>query len=623
MSNLPANQQFVSEIFNFALDGRFKEPVKNDYQKIISWISQIVIKSDPKQTIPPTNIRLLLDNITGCNDMQFQIVKQMVRNDLNILVNGYLELIDSKPITSCMELVLNGIYNSCEILKKCYKYLDLSSLQILLMERLENSIYQLAVTYPSFWEGIRSLYDRALFDSSGEQLQHLLDISDLLDKIDLGNELTMLLLDVTRNHIKNRVRIFCISQWDTNKLAPLLKWIEDELYPTLAQLIPNNDFNLEFLVSMAKVELVQLRTRELFDIVLDYPDSQCALKEFRESLTTPDQSLALVNTFITQCKDRLLHAGADTIDIIMCYISTVKSFLIIDHRGVLLDKASRPIRNYLKGRPDTIQQIVHAFLDTTPKNRLIELAIELRNNGKSPVIAGDCARDINWTPDPVDALPDFRKAVVEDTVESLISIFDSKEPFISEFVKVFSGILLNITNYDIRGVYNDIHMLKIHFGSHEFSKLDVMLKDMLLSKSIERKFKHFIPKDVHASIISHLYWPKLPSYNFNMPPEIQKPFDAYKDSFEKVKRGRKLVLCPSLCKASLDIEIGGQTRHFDVSADKASLIYFFQSQHKPVKLAIICMQLKMPLILVKGGLKYWTQQGILAECGLNTYVVNE
>ncbi|KAG7905762.1 hypothetical protein KL907_002909 [Ogataea polymorpha] len=260
-------------------------------------------------------------------------------------------------------------------------------------------------------------------------------------------------------------------------------------------------------------------------------------------MSTPEQNAQLVNTFIHLSRKRLLHAGVNTIDIIKCYISTIRSFLIIDHRGVLLDKVCRPIRAYLRDREDTIERIVFALLDTSTDNKLIELAIELRQSDKKKHLTHEVERDLDWTPDPVDALPDFRKGVVEDVVESLLSIFDSKDVFMSELTKVFSEQLLRITNYDVREVYGKLQLLKSRFGNSEFGSLDVMMKDIIQSRKLDK----LINSDkVHASIISHMYWPELPEEKFKLPDEIQTNLQNYEEEFKRKKKGRKLTIFPLL-----------------------------------------------------------------------------
>ncbi|CAG8818155.1 7825_t:CDS:1, partial [Racocetra fulgida] len=47
-------------------------------------------------------------------------------------------------------------------------------------------------------------------------------------------------------------------------------------------------------------------------------------------------------------RKRLLIPGAGTNDIINTYISTVKCLRLLDPSGVLLEKITGPIRNYLR-----------------------------------------------------------------------------------------------------------------------------------------------------------------------------------------------------------------------------------------------------------------------------------
>ncbi|OBA14128.1 uncharacterized protein OGAPODRAFT_102056 [Ogataea polymorpha] len=450
--------------------------------------------------------------------------------------------------------------------------------------------------------------------------QQLVETAQILIQIELGDELTQLVIELFKDRIKLHVQTKCSRVWNRPVLQDLSKWTHQILVPKLGDILPS--CNLSSLDVLVKNELVKLRVGESFDIVVDYPDSTFALEELRACMSTPEQNAQLVNTFIHLSRKRLLHAGVNTIDIIKCYISTIRSFLIIDHRGVLLDKVCRPIRAYLRDREDTIERIVFALLDTSTDNKLIELAIELRQSDKKKHLTQEMERDLDWTPDPVDALPDFRKGVVEDVVESLLSIFDSKDVFMSELTKVFSEQLLRITNYDVREVYGKLQLLKSRFGNSEFGSLDVMMKDIIQSRKLDK----LINSDkVHASIISHMYWPELPEEKFKLPDEIQTNLQNYEEEFKRKKKGRKLTIFPSLTYVDIDVEIGNQVRNFKVSADKASILYSFLDIPKgsEVKLAIICMKLQMSLKLVSEGLLFWVKQGVLKDCGINTYKINE
>jgi anaphase-promoting complex subunit 2 len=54
----------------------------------------------------------------------------------------------------------------------------------------------------------------------------------------------------------------------------------------------------------------------------------------------------------------LLTAGASTNDILHQYVSTIKALRTIDPAGVFLEAVGEPIRDYLRGRKDTIKCIV-------------------------------------------------------------------------------------------------------------------------------------------------------------------------------------------------------------------------------------------------------------------------
>ncbi|VEU23441.1 DEKNAAC104478 [Brettanomyces naardenensis] len=629
MSTLPITSETIGTIFGspYRKDAEHDDP-SSDYGVAIDWLCEQIVPDSFQISEVPLRVKNSLRNIGRCNEWLFGKFSDMVRQKLNCIgkeIDSLLKDLSESGQTGQLGLLFSRIINLSGILQQCYLIVGLDTAQEHLMERLENSIFQSWVTEKSVWEAIQVVYEDKLFDEDGSTLEALLEMSDLLDKIDLGNEMTQLLLETARTRIKHYVGESCAGQWNRPRLAKLLVWVKDELFPRLTKLIPSDEFTVDCLTSMTKIELAVLRTHEIFDIVIDYPDSKCALEEFRECLITAEQRSKLVELFIAESKLRLLHAGTDTVDIIVCYISAIRSFLIVDHRGVLLDKACRPIRNHLRSRKDTVQQIVNALLNSTPANRLIELAIELRNTDHHAKVHEESERDLNWVPDPVEALPDFRKGVVEDIVESLISIFESKGLFVEEFVKVFSERLLQVTDYDVREIYSDLHLLKARFGNQEFNSLDVMLKDMLLSKEFDRRLRTKVPENVHSSVVSHLYWPKLPSYSFKMPQEIQAGLDGYQSAYEELKKGRKLLLSPSLCRVDINVNLGGKDHRYKVAADKAAILYFFQDQphDAEVKLAVVCMKLQMSLLLAREGLKFWVKAKVLEECGLNTYRVNE
>jgi len=118
--------------------------------------------------------------------------------------------------------------------------------------------------------------------------------------------------------------------------------------------------------SSSKEHLGTLRIEELFDIVVDYPDSLGAVKDLRMCLSDDRQfSLreSLVAKFTEQLRRRLLHPGARTADVISQYIGTIKTMRDLDPSGIVLDLVSGPIRKYLRRRKDTIRCVVTMLTD--------------------------------------------------------------------------------------------------------------------------------------------------------------------------------------------------------------------------------------------------------------------
>ena len=96
--------------------------------------------------------------------------------------------------------------------------------------------------------------------------------------------------------------------------------------------------------------------------------------------------------------------------------------------------------------------------------------------------------DLNWQPDPIDALPDFKKGKVSDIIESLISIFDSKDIFIDEFTRLFGDSLIKLKDYNVEEIELNLNLLKSRFGKQNFATLDVMIRDIKESEYLNDLF---------------------------------------------------------------------------------------------------------------------------------------
>jgi hypothetical protein len=142
----------------------------------------------------------------------------------------------------------------------------------------------------------------------------------------------------------------------------------------------------EAAISIATYEYVaSARIDEMFALVRDFPDSQPALFELRESLLALDGDRAdsararIVTVLVEALRTRLLHPGVATSSILDVFLSSVRAVRIVDTTGVLLALTADPIQSYLRTRHDTIRCIVTSLTEDTDSELYAEL---VRKDGK-------------------------------------------------------------------------------------------------------------------------------------------------------------------------------------------------------------------------------------------------
>ena len=72
-------------------------------------------------------------------------------------------------------------------------------------------------------------------------------------------------------------------------------------------------------------------------------------------------------------QQRLLHPGANTSQIIDVYVAAIKALRLLDPTGVLLESVSESVKDYLRGRHDTVRCIVGSLTDDTSSDLFEEL----------------------------------------------------------------------------------------------------------------------------------------------------------------------------------------------------------------------------------------------------------
>ncbi|KAI3816668.1 hypothetical protein L1987_16371 [Smallanthus sonchifolius] len=392
--------------------------------------------------------------------------------------------------------------------------------------------------------------------------------------------------------------------------------------------------------------LQDLRIDKLFEIIVDYPDSAPAIEDLKQCLEYTGQHSKLVDSFISALKYRLLTAGASTNDILHQYVSTIKALRTIDPAGVFLEAVGEPIREYLRGRKDTIKCIVTMLTDGTGGNSngpgTGDSLLEELNRDEENQERNSLDDDINtddkqtwidvqrWEPDPVEADPSkgsrYRRKV--DVLGMIVGIIGSKDQLINEYRVMLAEKLLNKTDYDIDTEIRTLELLKIHFGESSMQKCEIMLNDLIDSKRTNTNVKatinqlsqtaaesreHGASFDIlDATIISSNFWPPIQDDDVKIPEPVDQLLSDYAKRFHEIKTPRKLLWKKNLGTVKLELEFEDKTLQFTVTPIHASIIMQFQDQ-KSWTSKNLAAAIGVPVDTLQRRINFWISKGIVAE----------
>ncbi|KAL2559470.1 Anaphase-promoting complex subunit 2 [Forsythia ovata] len=393
--------------------------------------------------------------------------------------------------------------------------------------------------------------------------------------------------------------------------------------------------------------LQDLRIAKLFEIIVDYPDSSPAIEDLKQCLEYTGQHSKLVDSFITALRYRLLTAGASTNDILHQYVSTIKALRTIDPAGVFLEAVGEPIREYLRGRKDTIKCIVTMLTDGAGGNpsgpgstgdSLLEELNRDEENQESSGLDDDVNTDdkqawINaqsWEPDPLEADPlkgsRYRRKV--DILGMIVGIIGSKDQLVNEYRVMLAEKLLNKSDYDIDSEIRTLELLKIHFGESSMQKCEIMLNDLIDSKRTNTNIKATIKQqpqpaadlrehemsldNINATIISTNFWPPIQDEALNVPGPVDQLLSDYAKRFNEVKTPRKLLWKKNLGTVKLELEFEDRVLQFTVTPLHASIIMQFQDKTSWTS-KNLAAAVGLPVDVLNRRINFWISKGILAE----------
>jgi hypothetical protein len=437
----------------------------------------------------------------------------------------------------------------------------------------------------------------------------------------------------------HEIKEICEGEFDEPVLPKVMNWLESFLIP-FAQWIFNNQSNVfinsivQELQTSALRSFVELRCQRLFEIVFDFPDSLCAIKELKDSVRDSN-SLALVGTLLRQAlQKRLLHLGASTNQILDFYIAMIKVLRIIDGSDTLLNFVAVPVRNYLLSRSDSIRCIISSLTETKDS----DLHSELRQGTSLAYGIDEDDEEIyssemlvNWL--PAKRVKEFSAEITVsaasrglDILAMLVSIYGSTDLFIAEYRNLLAEkMIASLTSAtSLSGIsltdkeLINIELLKKRFGEDSLHSCEIMLKDVedsrrcnatiAKARSSADTLTTIQPTGTANSaavtmdmlIISEHYWPNqstassvavvaLPSaasdpMHMKLHSSLQSTVDAYCHDYAESKKPRKLTPLTQLGFMEVELTFDdGASRFFKVTPLQGNLIHILADEIEQVK----------------------------------------
>ncbi|XP_067140286.1 anaphase-promoting complex subunit 2 isoform X1 [Centruroides vittatus] len=452
-------------------------------------------------------------------------------------------------------------------------------------------------------------------------------------------------INVAQQHIEQFVQDTCRGNFEVSYLSVLEEWLEDTVLTWLQIVYQKSTSSDEEtpkknIMSILKEQLIhavfekytEVRLEQLFNIVIEFPESQAALEDLRECLERTNLRPKLICSLKKSLETRLLHPGVNTTDILTAYISAIKALRVLDPTGVVLQLVCEPVCKYLRSRDDTVRCIVTNLTDESCS----ELASELMKG--APLMLEDSYHSDdekedweNWQPDPVDADPAkaSKSHRSSDIISMLVNIYGSKELFVNEYRTLLADRLLSSFSYNTEREIRYLELLKLRFGESQLYYCEVMLKDVADSRRInghvnstEASSNDGVEFPINAMILSAQFWPTIREEKLELPAKVSKALQRYTTAFEMLKGNRTLTWKPHLGLVHLEIELKDRVLKLSVSPVHATIIWHYQEKLRWT-VDELSSVMHVPVSALRRKITFWQSHGVLREEENDTFVLVE
>ncbi|KAJ3060630.1 Anaphase-promoting complex subunit 2, partial [Podochytrium sp. JEL0797] len=430
-----------------------------------------------------------------------------------------------------------------------------------------------------------------------------------------------LLMETVQEVLEDCVRETSKGVLEQPMLERYLDWVNVRLVPWVKQVLnfADDSIRLQLEYHLYKV-FCDMRINELFDIIVDFPNSEPALMELKVDsvcVCETDRYRFLKAAIINIVSRRLLHLGANTGDIISIYVSSIKCLNFLDPTGDLLESVSTLIRQYLRTRPDSMKSVITLLTDDTTTS------LDLDTSTISNLFTDMNPHTTNHHATKTRIL---HTQLPADITSTLVQIFESPDVFVKEFQGLLADRLILKQGYDTDREVKNVEMLKRHFLEHKMHACEVMIKDVMDSKRVNTNIRNSLPEKercINMKILSRLFWPQLTFEPQSQPACIQRFLQDYNAAYANLKSMRSLRHLMNYGTVDLDLELQDRTVSVTCTPAQAAVIGFFEERESWTlhHLSQACGKTASAL---EKNIAFWVSKGVVRhDVGSDTYRVIE
>ncbi|GIY73163.1 anaphase-promoting complex subunit 2 [Caerostris darwini] len=448
-------------------------------------------------------------------------------------------------------------------------------------------------------------------------------------------------INVAQDVVETYVHDYCKGNFEVPLLEDLRSWLGKIVLSWLSSFcynknVANQGISIEEhkarLLNILYEAFAEVRMEQVFDIIIEFPESQAALEDLKEVLEITNLRSKLISSLKFSLENRLLHPGVNTSDILTAYISAIKALRVLDSTGVVLQVVSEPVCRYLRSRDDTVRCIIFSLRE----DNCGELACELLNgvSVKLEDIYKNEEEGDNWekwSPDPVDADPakTTESQRSSDIIGILVNIYGSKEMFVNEYRNLLADRILTTFSYNIEKELRYLEMLKLRFDESQLHYCEVMLKDIADSKRLNAhlnsgEVKTYEQGDfpINTMILSAQFWPTFKEEKFKLPEYMWQNLEKYTKAYETIKGNRSLTWKAHLGLVDVEIELKEKTLNMSVSPIHATILWHFQEKPR-WSISELSSKMQIQPSALRRKITFWQNHGLLFEVETDVFVLIE